>query len=312
MANATDPLALSLHGTNPQNLLEKILRLRIYQSRYWKESCFGLTAATLIDRAVGLDHLGSTFGANSKPTPFICLLLKLLQIQPAQGIIMEYVQQEEYKYLRALGAFYLRLTARAPDVYASLEPLLADARKLVVRTPSGWLLTHMDELVDELLTGELCLGVALARLPKRDALVATGALPPRESALADLLEADGDEEEGEGGREGSGGRGAAGSAPPPPPLQQQRPRVADNRPQWLAEGSARPVQKRARSGSGGSDCGRGGGGGDGGDDLGGGGAEDGEVAGLAAEGVRPEPAPRKPVYRPLLLKGRNAFGDILK
>jgi len=43
MANRTDPTARSVHGTNPQNLVEKILRSKIYQNTYWKEQCFGLT-----------------------------------------------------------------------------------------------------------------------------------------------------------------------------------------------------------------------------------------------------------------------------
>ncbi len=42
MANKTEPLALSIHGTNPQNLVEKIVRNRIYNCMYWKEKCFGL------------------------------------------------------------------------------------------------------------------------------------------------------------------------------------------------------------------------------------------------------------------------------
>ena len=40
MANSTDPLALSVHGTNPQNLIEKILRTKIYANLFWKEHCF--------------------------------------------------------------------------------------------------------------------------------------------------------------------------------------------------------------------------------------------------------------------------------
>ena len=44
MANVTDPLAKAIHGTNPQNLIEYITRQRIYDSQYWKEECFGLTA----------------------------------------------------------------------------------------------------------------------------------------------------------------------------------------------------------------------------------------------------------------------------
>ena len=33
------------------NLLPKILRNRVFNSIYWKEHCFALSAATLIDKA---------------------------------------------------------------------------------------------------------------------------------------------------------------------------------------------------------------------------------------------------------------------
>ena len=43
MANKTIKDAKSIHGTNPQHLIEKIIRTRVYESRYWKEECFALT-----------------------------------------------------------------------------------------------------------------------------------------------------------------------------------------------------------------------------------------------------------------------------
>jgi pre-mRNA-splicing factor 38A len=43
MANQTVKDAISIKGTDPQHLIEKIIRSRIYDSRYWKEECFGLT-----------------------------------------------------------------------------------------------------------------------------------------------------------------------------------------------------------------------------------------------------------------------------
>lgn len=189
MANRTDPLARQVHGSNPQFLVEKILRLRIYANRYWKEQCFGLTAETLIDRAAKLEFVGGSSSHNVKPTPFICLLLKLLQIQPHLDIVFEYIKQEEYKYLRALGAMYVRLAARPAEVYRYLEPLLEDYSKLAKKTPAGWELIHMDEFVDELLTSELCCDVTLPVLPKRSVLEGTGQVGPRASSLdADLEE----------------------------------------------------------------------------------------------------------------------------
>lgn len=155
MANVTDPLARSVHGTDPQvrcyiptqhwhplqltctdavwlvvrplcqNLVENILRKRIYNDRYWKESCFALTGAwqvvgslpmngqltriaalpplpaaeTLIDKAIELEYIGSTYGGAARPTPFICLVLKMLQIQPDKEIIVEFIKNDDYKYV---------------------------------------------------------------------------------------------------------------------------------------------------------------------------------------------------------------------
>lgn len=65
--------------------------------RYWKEHCFGLTAETLVDKAMMLTHLGGTFGGNQQPTKFLCLVLKMLQIQPEKEIIIEFIKNEDYK-----------------------------------------------------------------------------------------------------------------------------------------------------------------------------------------------------------------------
>ncbi|KAK6021017.1 PRP38 family protein, partial [Ostertagia ostertagi] len=48
--------------TNPQFLVEKIIRQRIYDSKYWKESCFALSGQfTLYARALGAMYLRLTF-----------------------------------------------------------------------------------------------------------------------------------------------------------------------------------------------------------------------------------------------------------
>ena len=143
-----------------QNLVEKIVRSKIYDCQYWKEHCFGLTAESLIDKAVALRSAGGpapqnimsaftitrgcnrlaagqsrclfpsqlqyvlalppflqtgalslaldvdaggTFGGARKPCEFMCLTLKLLQLQPDKDIIIEYIKNEEFKYVRILG-----------------------------------------------------------------------------------------------------------------------------------------------------------------------------------------------------------------
>ncbi|EOY26044.1 hypothetical protein QUC31_011906 [Theobroma cacao] len=198
MANRTDPAAKSIRGTNPQNLVEKIVRSKIYQNTYWKEQCFGLTAETLVDKAMELDHIGGTYGGNRKPTPFMCLVMKMLQIQPEKDIVVEFIKNDDYKYVRILGAFYLRLTGTDIDVYRYLEPLYNDYRKLRQKSPDGnFSLTHVDEVIDELLTRDYSCDIALPRIKKRWTLESLGALDPRKSVLEDDFEEEEEKEENE-------------------------------------------------------------------------------------------------------------------
>ena len=43
MANTTAKDARHVKGVNPQHLIEKIIRTRIYECKYWKEHCFALS-----------------------------------------------------------------------------------------------------------------------------------------------------------------------------------------------------------------------------------------------------------------------------
>ena len=54
----------------------------------------------------------------------------MLQLQPDKDIVLEFIQNEDFKYMRALGAFYLRLTGKPVDIYTHLEPLYNDYRKI--------------------------------------------------------------------------------------------------------------------------------------------------------------------------------------
>ncbi|KAK9325240.1 PRP38 family-domain-containing protein [Lipomyces orientalis] len=181
-----------IHSQNPARLIEKIIRERIFDSLYWKEQCFGLTAATLCDRAVELTYIGGQYG-QQRPTPFLCLAFKMIQLQPEKEIILEYMAAEDLKYLRALAAFYIRLTYPAVEVYKLLEPLLADYHKLKLRNMNGFRLIHLDEFADMLLTDERVCDIALPRLPKRIVLEDMEEIEPRESALgSELSDLEGD------------------------------------------------------------------------------------------------------------------------
>lgn len=150
-----------------------------------------MTAADVLEKAAkSLTCIGGTMGANQKPTKFLCLVLKLLQLQPDQELIQEeFIQQEHFKYVRALGAFYLRLTGRPADIYTTLEPMYKDFSKLRLRDTFEWKLTYADQIVHELLTQASFVGITLPRLPARITLQQEGYIDdgPRKTALEEAI-----------------------------------------------------------------------------------------------------------------------------
>lgn len=217
-----------IRGQNPALLFEKGVRERITESYYWKEQCFGLNAATLCDRAADLKFIGGTTGIMGKPTPFLCLAFKLLQLVPEKDIILEYLNFREdededededkgiekeadgsqngedsaskgkdlnasgklgaWKYLRCLAAFYIRLAWEPVEIYKTLEPLLTDYRKIKRRTKDGFTLTYVDQFVDDLLTKDRICATSLWKLNPRSILEDLEMLEPRESPIADEVD----------------------------------------------------------------------------------------------------------------------------
>eukprot|EP00445_Apocalathium_hangoei_P046972 CAMPEP_0203991354 /NCGR_PEP_ID=MMETSP0360-20130528/9390_1 /ASSEMBLY_ACC=CAM_ASM_000342 /TAXON_ID=268821 /ORGANISM="Scrippsiella Hangoei, Strain SHTV-5" /LENGTH=237 /DNA_ID=CAMNT_0050931517 /DNA_START=50 /DNA_END=763 /DNA_ORIENTATION=+ len=211
MANRTDTQADTVHGTNPQYLVDRIIRNKIYNDAYWKEFCFGLTTESLIDEVMKLDYVGGTYGGRRRPAKFLCLFLKLLQIQPDEDVVLEYIKQPDLKYLRALGAAYYRISQSHMNVYQTLEPLYADYRKLRYRDMNGKLsVIHMDEFIDWLFNEKTVCDVTMPGLPKREMLETTLDLPPYESVLEDDLEELDDLEPPPVAPEGGGGGSAGG------------------------------------------------------------------------------------------------------
>lgn len=76
----------------------------------------------------------------------------MLQIQPEKDIVIEFIKQDEFKYVRCLGATYLRLTGNSLECYEYLEPLLSDFRRIKTMNKMGaYEVTHIDEFIDLLL-----------------------------------------------------------------------------------------------------------------------------------------------------------------
>ncbi|XP_051829975.1 pre-mRNA-splicing factor 38A-like [Antechinus flavipes] len=186
MANRPVNDAHHTQGTNLQYLVEKKIRNRIYESKYWKEECFGLTAELLANKAMDLRSVGGVYGSNIKPTLFLCLTLKMLQIQPEKNLIIEFIKNVYFKYVRVLGALYMRLTGTTMDCYKYLEPLYNDNRKIRIQNRKGdFEFIHVDEFIDELLhSGQVC-DIILPRLQKDHMLEEIGLL---ELPISDLEE----------------------------------------------------------------------------------------------------------------------------
>ena len=204
---------LAPNGLNPATIMEKPVRERIVDSYFWKDQCFAVNEADIIDRVVEhVKFVGGTYGDSQKPSPFLCLAFKLLQLGPTDDVLQEYLGYggEKFKYLRALAVFYVRLTRKATDVYLFLEPFLEDKRKLVMRTRTGKRLTFMDEFVDGLLTKERMCSTTLWKMPSRAQLEDEEKLDPRISPLGDienLLDSEPEEIDGGDGGDGSDGNG---------------------------------------------------------------------------------------------------------
>ena len=61
-----------------------------------------VSAELLVDKAMALEYIGGVFGGNTKATPFLCLTLKMLQIQPEKDIVVEFIKNEDFKLVRHL------------------------------------------------------------------------------------------------------------------------------------------------------------------------------------------------------------------
>ena len=203
--------ALAPNGLNPATIMEKAVKDRIVESYFYKEQCFALNEADIVDRVVEhVRFIGGTSGVAQKPSPFLCLAFKLLELAPSDEILAEYLAfgGDHFKYLRALACFYVRLTRPAKEVFQFLEPFLADRRKLRRKAREGRTrLMYVDAFVDELLTQDRVCATSLWKMPSREVLEDLEVLDPYVSPLGDLEDLL--EEDDEGADEQNGDHGSA-------------------------------------------------------------------------------------------------------
>ena len=145
--------------SGPERRIETILRNKIYNSSYWQNECYNLTLETILDEIVKLHDFGGTYGMLKKPTKFIILLMKLITMRPSKEIIYEFIIDDTFKYVRLIGAFYLRMMGDSKECYEMIEPLYYDYRQVKLRIDEksfetttidqvAWNLLHSDYYCD--------------------------------------------------------------------------------------------------------------------------------------------------------------------
>jgi pre-mRNA-splicing factor 38A len=176
----------AVHGKAPSKLLEYILLTKIQESMYWKQHCAYLNAESIVDKVIELNSIGGTLGANKMPHAFLCLITKLLDIQPNKEILSYYINQTHFKYLRLLAALYVRMTANSADVYTILEPLYADRRKILFQTTSGqYEIKYIDEIIELLLNQPKVFDIMLPFMNTRLQLESAKKLKPMQAYLTE-------------------------------------------------------------------------------------------------------------------------------
>lgn len=179
------------HVLNGAALVEHILRHRIQDSLFYKQHLFLTNEQTLLPVIVDrVKCIGGT-DANGRPSPFICCLLRMLEIEPLAEVLAMYATQlghNRFKYLTCMAMMYYRLTRSGPDVYRLLEPYYQDYRKVrvqlkVPQVENGvarhYRMSTIDQWADELLLQERAADTILPRIPPRHVLMQRGELEPR-------------------------------------------------------------------------------------------------------------------------------------
>jgi pre-mRNA-splicing factor 38A len=148
-----------MSATNFATLIDLVTKDKIVRSLYWTTKAARLEILPLVELVVDLQYIGGVFGEYRTPTPYMCLMYRMLQLAPAPELVATMWQQDVHKYLRVFALHYLRLVAGKKDQVAIDDlPLFIDDvmgldyRKLRVRDSAGaFVITHVDEVCDMLL-----------------------------------------------------------------------------------------------------------------------------------------------------------------
>ncbi|EAZ63783.2 hypothetical protein PICST_52656 [Scheffersomyces stipitis CBS 6054] len=186
---------------NRAHLIEPIVRHRIQDSLFYKQHLHLTNEASILPVIIDQVHYLAGMDSSGRPSPFICCLLRLLELEPSMEIVQTCLDQlgyNEFKYLTALMLIYIRLVGSSDLVYTTFDKYLSDFRKLRTKLkspifnekglPINYRLTYFDEWIDNMLLQERVMDIILPRLTPRRNLVEKGLLEPRTYAVRDEIE----------------------------------------------------------------------------------------------------------------------------
>lgn len=194
---------------NKAHLVGPIVRHRIQDSLFYKEKLYLTNELSIVP--VIIDEVRFVGGTDQtgRPSPFLCCLLRLLELEPSPSIIRILLKQNgynEFKYLTALALLYCRLVYDAREIYALYDEYIGDYRKLRTQLkspkfekdlPVHYSIIHMDEWVDLLVEDERVVDLTMPYIGPRRLYVERGEADVRvyggeESEESDSYESDSD------------------------------------------------------------------------------------------------------------------------
>ncbi|CAH2350889.1 pre-mRNA-splicing factor 38 [[Candida] railenensis] len=178
--------------TNLSHIVERIVRDRILDSLFYKQYLYLTNESTILPIIIqNVKYLAGT-DAMGRPSPFICCLLRLLELKPSREIVELCLNQSQFKYLTAIMLTYVRFafatTEGDVEIYQLLESFYPDYRKLrfqlkYPQTIDGkqlrYTIGYIDDWVYQLLTKERVLDLILPRIRSRSSLEDSGELEVR-------------------------------------------------------------------------------------------------------------------------------------
>lgn len=178
------------------SLCEPIIRHRVQDSLFYKQHLHLTNEQTILSVVVThVQYIGGT-DSNNRPSPFLCCLVRLLEIEPSSDIVELFLTQNgynEFKYLTALAIIYSRMVNGA-GFFHLFDRYITDFRKLryqnkqpqiVNGVPINYSIKHMDEWVDDLINEERVVDIKIPHLGPRLLYVERGEANTRDYGEAD-------------------------------------------------------------------------------------------------------------------------------